>query len=124
MPRESGAIDYGQKLKSRGIPTEQIHIVSRRHGFAPPPKLRHPPQGGMFWCPYCLKWRNFIEKSIKRDGLRGPLLWRCPICTVSVKDAKVRQYNLVMVEKLEARAQVKKLATAQKIKKRLAYGRK
>ena len=97
-PSESGAITFGKRLQEQGITP---HIVSGSKAFPPPLKKRIPPEQGMLWCPYCLKWRNFVQKAIKRDELVGPNLWRCPICTISIKDAYVRMNNSMMVIRLE-----------------------
>ena len=97
-PSESGAIDFGKKLQDRGI---KPNIISAKKAFAPPFKIRTPPELGMIWCPYCLKWRWFVNKAIRHGELVGPSLWRCPICTISIRDAYVRMYNPDMVIRLE-----------------------
>lgn len=106
-PRGSGAIDFAKKLRSFG--RTNIEIVSRRKAFAPPPKQSKAPEAGMVWCPYCLKWRHFVNTSIRHNGIKGPQLFRCPICTISIKDYYVRLYNFVMVEMLDAKAHEKKM---------------
>lgn len=104
-PRESGAIDFGKKIKERGI--TQVHIVSKIRAFAPPATQRTAPEYGMIWCPYCLKWRFFVEKAVSQSGHLGPLLYRCPICTISIKDAYVRKYNEMMIIKLDTQIREK-----------------
>jgi len=104
LPREAGAIDFGKKLQSDGL---KPVIVSRRKAFGPPLAKIKPPQRGMLWCPYCLKWCFFKEYSIRVDGLIGPMKWRCPVCTISIYDAYVKKYNPEMVERLDTRFQKK-----------------
>ena len=104
-PRESGAIEFGKSLQSVGI--KSIHIVSQRKAFAPPKDKLVPPEHGMLWCPYCLKWKTFIETSIMdKDGIRSPIDWRCPVCTISIRNFYVRRYNLEMVLRFEGRAEM------------------
>jgi hypothetical protein len=104
-PRESGAVDFGKRLQASGH--NRVHIVSQRKAFAPPQDKRQAPERGMLWCPYCLKWRNFVETSIQgQDGTRSPIQWRCPICTISVNNFYVRRHNLDMVLRFEGRAEM------------------
>lgn len=97
-PSSSGALEFGKQLQARGLKPE---IVSGSKAFPPPAKLRIAPEEGMIWCPYCLKWRKFHKKAIAREGVVGPGLWRCPVCTISIKDAYVRMYNQTMIIRLE-----------------------
>jgi len=97
-PRTSGAIDFGKKLQDRGLRPD---VVSRRHAFAPPRNKLKPPDTGLLWCPYCLKWREFRDFAIRVDGIIGPSNYRCPVCIITIKDAYVRKYNEFMVQKLE-----------------------
>src|SRR4051812_26794378 len=91
-PKESGAIDFAKKLVKRGIPLDQIHVVSKRKPFDKPEKVVV--ANGLMWCPYCLKPREFVERAIKfKEGNVGPSLWRCPVCTISTFDAAVRRNN-------------------------------
>lgn len=99
-PSASGALSFAKRLQGQGI---KPHLVSRQHGFAPPLAKRRAPEAGMLWCPFCLKWRHFKYFAIKVDGLRGPAVWRCPICTISINDYYVRKYNVEMVARLEHR---------------------
>lgn len=104
-PKESGAIHFGKRLQASGL--NRVHIVSQRKAFAPPKDKRQAPETGMLWCPYCLKWRHFIETAIMdADGIRSPVLWRCPICTISVSNFYVRRYNFDMVARFDARAEM------------------
>lgn len=104
-PGESGAITYAKKLKARGI--IQVEVVSRRKAFGPPLAKQHPPQEGLLWCPYCLKWREFTERAIRTNGLLGPMVWRCPVCTISVNDYHIRRFNVVMVARLDHRSRTR-----------------
>lgn len=119
-PSESGALAFAKKLKGKGIPVSNIHIVSRRKTFAPPPDKLKAPDPGMTWCPYCLKWREFVEKAIRKDGLLGPVDWRCPICTVSIHDYYIRMYNPAMIIRYEAR---KTKVPSEKMLKRALFQR-
>ena len=104
-PRESGAIHFGKRLQASGL--NRVHIVSQRKAFAPPRDKRQAPEAGMLWCPYCLKWRHFIEIAIMdADGIKSPIQWRCPICTISVNDFHVRRYNFEMVTKFNIRSEI------------------
>ena len=98
-PRESGAVAFGKKLQERGL--KDVTIVSSKKAFAPPLAKQKPPEVGMLWCPYCLKWRFFRELSIRYISHRGPLLWRCPICTISIHDPYVKKFNFEMVTRLD-----------------------
>lgn len=112
-PADSGAVEYGKKLQKRGL---TVNIVSQRKAFAPPKNKILPPKFGMIWCPYCLKWRDFHEVSIMgKDGVRSPVQWRCPVCTISIRDHYVRLYNLDMVLRYEGREEAKRMMPKQKV---------
>lgn len=101
-PSASGAIDYAKKVvTSRGIPVKDVHIVSKRKAFGPSQKALGKREPGSLWCPYCLKWRFFHISSVMNDGIVGPELMRCPICTISVNDYYVKKYNATMVARIE-----------------------
>lgn len=100
-PRESGAIDYARSLIAKGVPKDDVHLVSMVTAFAPLKSTPTAPQPGMVWCPYCLKWRFFVEKALLIGGFRTPLLWRCPICSISIKDVWVRKFNVLMALTLD-----------------------
>lgn len=104
-PRASGAIDYAKSIVARGIPVAQVHVVSMRKAFAPPPKIKQPP--GTFWCPFCLKYREFRIYAVVTDGWEGPEILRCPVCHVSVSDYWIRKYNSLLVAKVEMAASMK-----------------
>jgi hypothetical protein len=100
-PSESGAIEFAKNQRARGF--TDVNVTSRRKAFAPPFNLRNSPEAGMLWCPYCLKWRHFMERAMKfKDFSTGPE-WRCPVCSISINDAYVRRYNPVMYIKLAVR---------------------
>jgi len=104
-PRDSGAVDFGKRLQASGL--NPVHIVSQRKAFAPPKDKNRPPEPGMLWCPYCLKWRHFHEISVMdSDGIRSPILWRCPVCTISVRNFYVKRYNFEMVARFDARDEI------------------
>jgi hypothetical protein len=101
-PRESGAIDFGKKLKAQGF--HSVDVVSKRRAFAPPPGKSRPPSLGLLWCPYCLKWREFVFKSIRRGTVRTPVAWRCPVCSISTEDHFVKRFNFMEVARLDEAA--------------------
>lgn len=110
-PKASGAVDFAAALKNRGI---SVDVISVRRAFPPPLKDRKkpwlgtqdPPQHGLLWCPYCLKWRDFHYAAIMRETL-GPEMFRCPVCTISTSDYYVKKFNPEMFLRLEIAAQVK-----------------
>jgi hypothetical protein len=110
LPSVSGAADFYKKLQARGL--TDVHIVSRVRAF-PPLKIKTAPEPGMIWCPYCLKWRFFIERAIRTEGVVGPSLWRCPVCTISIKDTWVRKFNVQMTIKLDAMARERAVTKTQ-----------
>lgn len=121
-PSESGALDFAKKLKREGIPVADIHVISANHAFQTPVKQLRPPEPGMMWCPYCLKWRHFFYRFIRHhDGSRSPTLWRCPICSISTHDAYVRRYNPVQYLVLEGKEN--KLPSEKMIRRRQTAGR-
>jgi hypothetical protein len=95
-PKDSGAVSFAKELRGRGL---SVDIISRRHGFPPPVKMREPPRMGMLWCPYCIKWREFEVIAISHEGFTTPDLLRCPVCTISIMDYHVRTYNVEFVER-------------------------
>jgi hypothetical protein len=95
-PKLSGAVDYAKQLRDRGFP---VDIISRRRGFPPPIKFKEPPQLGMLWCPYCIKWREFHVAAVKTTEYTGPSLLRCPACTISIMDYYVRRHNSLFAER-------------------------
>jgi hypothetical protein len=111
------AVDFGKKLKARGIIV--VNIISARRAFPPPVKHSTPPQPGLLWCPYCLKWREFQEAEVLTKNYRTPVLLRCPVCTISVKDAYVRMYNPELVIQYEMRQEMRsRQREATKLKKK------
>lgn len=121
-PSTSGALDFAKGLQSRGL--SDVHIISKRKAFAPPLNKRRGPHG-LLWCPYCLRWREFVLKAIRfeKAGVVSPTNWRCPICNVTINDAYVRSYNQEMVTKLDARLQ-QKTPSEKLIKRRIALTRR
>ena len=112
-PRESGAVEFAKQLKLNGL---SVDVISVRKPFPPPFKNKkkewlgreEAPQHGLLWCPYCIKWREFHFVSIvMKDGIEGPELFRCPVCTVSTQDYWIKLFNPEMFERLEIAAQVK-----------------
>lgn len=102
-PRASGAIDYAKSVIARGIPVANVHVVSKRKGFAPPPAQRESPGPDYSWCPYCIRWRVFRIYGIRKDGFTVPPDYRCPVCTISVNDHYVRKHNPLLVARAEAK---------------------
>lgn len=94
-PGESGAIAYAKALKLKGI---HVDVISRRRAYAPTVG-KESPRHGLLWCPYCIKWREFEVAAIVHPTYETPDLLRCTVCTISVKDAWVRQFNPVFVER-------------------------
>jgi len=85
----SPAIEFGKGIK-RGGGTD-VAVVSCRKAFHPP-KGQERPAGGV-WCPYCVKWRGFKEIAIQREGYTTAAILRCPVCSISIHDAYVREFN-------------------------------
>lgn len=101
-PRASGVIDYAKSIIARGIPVDQVHVVSMRKGYPPTREAQlHRPQGST-WCPYCLKYREFHLAALMVDGIPGPEDFRCPVCTISIQDYYVRKYSADLVARMEA----------------------
>lgn len=55
---------------------------------------------GIWWCPYCMKLRRFVERRglRKEDGSgweyeNAYKFHRCPVCHISHKDGGVRRWN-------------------------------
>jgi hypothetical protein len=105
-------VDFAAALKNRGI---SVDVISVRKPYPPPLKDRKkpwlgyqdPPQHGLLWCPYCLKWRDFHYAAIIMRTVTGPELFRCPVCTISTQDYYVKKYNPEMFLRLEIATQVK-----------------
>jgi hypothetical protein len=113
----SPAVSFGKDLKRRGL---SVEIISGRKAF-PPIKGQEPAKPGYLWCPYCVKWRDFSEAAIKdSSGLLGPVLLRCMVCTVSIRDAYIRKYNLLTYAKWEMSQERKRDAIRQKMDKKLS----
>lgn len=105
------AIAFARPLKKQGFPVE---IISGKP-FPPPIKVRLPDRPGVLWCPYCIKWREFIDAAIKdKDGLLGPDLLRCSICFMSIRDAYIRKYNLMFYKKWEVQQEMKQRIAQEK----------
>lgn len=100
-PRASGAIDYAKSVVARGIPVENVHVVSMKRGYPPTAKAREERMSGTVWCPYCLKYREFRLSSISVAGVLGPEDYRCPVCLISTQDYFVRKYNFDQVTRME-----------------------
>lgn len=96
-PRASGAIDYAKSIVARGIPVSNVHVVSMRKTYAPTPKMLKEQPQGTFWCPWCIKWREFRTFAVDRNGEVGIEMLRCPICTISVNDFFIKKYNPILV---------------------------
>lgn len=47
---------------------------------------------GMWWCPYCIKFRKFAKMN-----RHGNAVMACPVCQVSHEMATVRKYNPVAI---------------------------
>ncbi len=94
--KPTDAVKFGKELKRHGIVI--VDIISARRAF-PPPRGSHANRAGWWWCPYCVKWREFNETAIRISGFVTPVLLRCSVCTVSVKDCFVRVYNPILAEK-------------------------
>lgn len=43
---------------------------------------------GVWWCPYCIKLRRFVDRSD-----RGQILFECPVCDVSNYNWHVKRWN-------------------------------
>lgn len=108
------AVEFGKELKRRGVLS--VHIISARKAFAPPLKKKGfpsqgfeaPPAYGLLWCPYCVKWREFEDSAIvNKDGIEGPSIFRCSICTVSIMDYYIKLYNPEIVERLNIALEAK-----------------
>lgn len=112
-PSDSGALAFAKRQQERGL---KPYIVSGSRAYPPTKTALAEPHDDLIWCPYCLKWRKFHKKAISRDGVVGPELWRCPICTISIKDAYVRMYNELMVIRLEGTSRPK-LPSEKKIRR-------
>lgn len=84
------AVAFAKDLKRRGL---VVDVVSGRRAYAPP---RFKEKGKGIWCPYCIKWRDFDEFSVRcGEVILAPTL-RCPVCHISINDAYVRQFNPVI----------------------------
>lgn len=103
--KPTAAVEYGKKLKLRGISV--VDVISVRRAFPPPLKQRESPKPGFLWCPYCVKWRDFEEAEVHTKEYVTPSLLRCTTCTISVKDAYVRMYNPDLVIQYEIRMELK-----------------
>lgn len=99
------AVEFGKALKLRGISV--VDVISMRKAFPPPLKMREAPKPGLLWCPYCVKWREFLEAEVKYPDFITPVLLRCTTCRISVKDAYVRMYNQELVIQHEMRLEMK-----------------
>jgi hypothetical protein len=97
LPTE--AIAFAKKLKQDGI--LDLNLVSASKAYAPPKDKLRPPEPGMLWCPYCIKWRFFREFATRHPTYRVQAKMRCPACTISVSDYYVRKYNPVMIARLD-----------------------
>jgi len=119
-PIQSGAVEFGKDLKNRGI---SIDVISVRKAYPPPYKNKkkqwlgrqEAPHLGLLWCPYCIKWREFHYAAISsKDGI-SPELFRCPVCTISIRDHYIQLYNPDMFMRLDIEQEVKE---AMRIKRR------
>lgn len=95
-PKLSGAVDFAADLRKHGF---SVEVISRRRAFPIPMKMAIPPQMGLLWCPYCIKWRDFQEAAVQHGDRVGPELLRCPVCTISVMDYYFRLYNSIFAER-------------------------
>ena len=111
------AVEFGKKLKLRGIAV--VDVISVRRAFPPPLKHQTSPGPGYLWCPYCLKWRPFEESAVQYTDFYTPAVMRCPVCTISIKDAFVRMYNpeLVIRYEMEMEMRQRRLEAAKAKKK-------
>jgi len=115
-PKASGAIDYAKSVAARGILVSNIHVVSMRKTFAPTQKMLKEQPPGTFWCPWCIKWREFTTFAVVRNGEEGIELLRCPICTISTNDFFIKKYNPILVARAQAR--VPRLPSVKTLKRR------
>jgi hypothetical protein len=111
-PSESGAVSFAKDLRRRGLAVE---VISVRHAYPPPEKMKRPDRPGLLWCPYCVKWREFSEAIVVHPDYRTPELLRCTICTISIRDAYVRRYNPEFAAKYDVEQELKARARKQKI---------
>lgn len=107
-PSETDAPAFIKHLKARGI--SDVYIVSKRRAYAPPVGQKAPI--GLLWCPFCVKFREFAVYAVSRDGIVGPEVYRCTVCTISTEHYWVRKYNAGRLRQqemeLEIRASVKR----------------
>jgi len=85
------AVSFAKGLKSRGL---SVEVISGRKAFKPKWDKVEPPGPGMWWCPYCIKWREFREFAVRdANGVIGPEYMRCPVCTISIFNYWVALFN-------------------------------
>jgi hypothetical protein len=105
-------VAFAKELKDRGIPFD---LISQIKTYPPPFKdakkewlgRQEAPQYGLLWCPYCIKWREFHYTAIDHKDWTGPELFRCTVCTISIRDYWVKKYNPDFFLRLEIQQQVK-----------------
>jgi hypothetical protein len=73
----------------------EAFVVSATKAYGPKSRPKAGPRPGSryLWCPYCIDWRIFHYRAVKKDGLRSPAAIRCPVCTISDADYFVRKFN-------------------------------
>lgn len=114
--KPTNAVTFAKDLKRRGI---SVDVVSVMKAFPPPIGKLRPDRPGLLWCPYCIKWREFVEAEVKTKEFMTPSLLRCPTCTISVKDAYVRGFNPEVVIRYELQQEMRaKNKEAAKLKKK------
>jgi hypothetical protein len=86
------AVEFCRNQIAAGL---EAFVVSARKAYGPKSRPKAGPRPGSryLWCPYCIDWRIFHYRAIKKDGLRSPAALRCPVCTISDSDFFVRKYN-------------------------------
>lgn len=77
--------EQAAKLREKLGPSYTVDIISRSKAFKPQESAKKTGRGQL-WCPYCIKYRYFVE-----DTYLG--VNRCHICGISDQDFWVRRHN-------------------------------
>lgn len=84
------AVAFAKELKAKDLVPE---LISVRKAFIQKREQLKPPNVGMTWCPYCVKWRHFNLTRLRRATYLSPAANRCPVCGISDEDYYVKKYN-------------------------------